>query len=107
MPQVDDPEPAGPGGIDHLADSRGDLGSVDDLAEHPNLHVVDQQRHPARVAGLPESARDAQPECAFHVGPPFSSPASSSLPSTRIYTAMWGYRMARATVARRSRDSAA
>jgi hypothetical protein len=36
------------------------------VTDHPDLHVVDEQRHPLRLAGILDDARNAQPKHGFH-----------------------------------------
>jgi hypothetical protein len=52
--------------LEHPADPLGDLRAVGQLADEPNLHVVDDHRHAFGIAGLGQRVRDAERAVVLH-----------------------------------------
>ena len=70
MAGVEHPHPGAPSGVEHPGHVRGQGRGIGDLAEDPDLHVVDEERHPRRVTRLLEGLGDAQPMGPLHAAPP-------------------------------------
>jgi hypothetical protein len=55
--------------LKHAADPLDDLRAVGELADDPNLHVVDDQRHAFGIAGVRQGVGDAELAVVLHWAP--------------------------------------
>jgi len=60
VPEKEHPHAGRSGGLEHAKDARRDLRSVLDLVQDPDLHVVDEERHPLGIADFFERTGDVE-----------------------------------------------
>jgi hypothetical protein len=69
----EDPDSGPTGRVEHAHHPFGDLWAVSELADNADLHVIHDQRHAIRVAGVREGVGDPEVAVVLH-GAPFERP---------------------------------
>jgi hypothetical protein len=71
VPGVEDPDPGPACRVEHANHPFGYLRAVGELADDADLHVIDDQGHAIRVAGVREAVGDRMVTVVLQHGAPF------------------------------------